>query len=152
MKCIDQRTGENWTAYHGDCVEIVASLPSESIGYSIYSPPFASLYTYSNSERDMGNCRNNGEFFENYRFLIDQILRATKPGRLSSVHCMNLPTSKARHGFIGIEDFRGRIIREHEEAGWIITVRYAYGKIPWLQCNALRPLDYCTSRSSKTHA
>jgi hypothetical protein len=130
MKCIDQRTGENWTAYHGDCVEIVASLPSESIGYSIYSPPFASLYTYSNSERDMGNCRNNGEFFENYRFLIDQILRATSPGRLSSVHCMNLPTSKARHGFIGIEDFRGRIIREHEEAGWIYHSEVCIWKDP----------------------
>lgn len=130
MNCIDQKNGENWTAYHGDCVEVVEGLPDESVGFSVYSPPFASLYTYSNSERDMGNCKDNAEFFENYRFLIAQIHRCTKPGRLSSVHCMNMQTQKSRHGYIGIEDFRGNIIREHERAGWIYHSEVCIWKDP----------------------
>jgi hypothetical protein len=130
MKCIDQKTGSDWNAIQGDSVEVLPALPDESIGFSVYSPPFASLYTYSNSERDMGNCRNNSEFFEHYSFLIEQIFRLTKPGRLTSVHCMNLPTSKTRHGFIGIEDFRGDVIRAHEAAGWIYHSEVCIWKDP----------------------
>ena len=130
IKCIEQHTETDWQAINGDSVEVLPALPDESIGFSVYSPPFASLYTYSNSERDMGNCRNNSEFFEHYRFLIDQIYRLTKPGRLTSVHCMNLPTSKARHGFIGIEDFRGEVIRAHESAGWIYHSEVCIWKDP----------------------
>ena len=130
MDVIAQKSGENWTAYNGDCVEVVSSLPSGSVGFSVYSPPFASLYTYSDSERDMGNCKNNAEFFEHYRFLIREILRCTKPGRLSSVHCMNLPTSKAKHGYIGIDDFRGEIIRAHIEEGWIYHSEVVIWKDP----------------------
>jgi hypothetical protein len=130
MKCIDQKSGSTWTAYRGDCVEVFSGLPDESIGFSIYSPPFASLYTYSSSERDMGNCGSNDEFFENYGFLLDQLFRVTKPGRLTSVHCMNLPTSKTRHGYIGIEDFRGEVIRAHEKAGWIYHSEVVIWKDP----------------------
>lgn len=111
-------------------MEVVASMPTNSIGFSVYSPPFASLYTYSDSERDMGNCKNNEEFFDHYRFLIREILRCTKPGRLSSVHCMNLPTSKAKHGYIGIEDFRGEIIRAHLAEGWIYHSEVVIWKDP----------------------
>lgn len=130
MKCIEQHTESDWHAINGDSVEVLTTMPEESIGFSIYSPPFASLYTYSNSERDMGNCRSNKEFFEHYRFLIAQIFRLTKPGRLSSVHCWNLPTSKARHGFIGIEDFRGEVIRAHESEGWIYHSEVCVWKNP----------------------
>ena len=130
MNCINQQSAANWNAYHGDSVEIIPSLPDDSIGFSVYSPPFASLYTYSNSERDMGNSRSNSEFFQHYSFLISQILRATKPGRLTSVHCMNLPTSKNKHGYIGIEDFRGEIIRAHEKAGWIYHSEVVIWKDP----------------------
>lgn len=130
MRCIEQYTESDWHAINGDSVEVLTAMPEESIGFSIYSPPFASLYTYSNSERDMGNCRSNMEFFEHYRFLIAQIFRLTKPGRLSSVHCMNLPTSKARHGFIGIEDFRGEVIRAHESEGWIYHSEVCVWKNP----------------------
>ncbi len=130
MNCINQQSAANWNAYHGDSVEIIPSLPDDSIGFSVYSPPFASLYTYSNSERDMGNSRSNSEFFQHYSFLISQILRATKPGRLTSVHCMNLPTSKTKHGYIGIEDFRGEIIRAHEKAGWIYHSEVVIWKDP----------------------
>lgn len=130
MKCIAQHPGTNWSAIHGDSVEVLPALPTESIGFSIYSPPFASLYTYSNSERDMGNSGSNEEFFRHYSFLIEEIYRLTKPGRLTSVHCMNLPTSKTRHGHIGIEDFRGEIIRAHERAGWIYHSEVVIWKDP----------------------
>lgn len=155
MNCIEQKSGENWTAYHGDCVEVVGGLPDESVGFSVYSPPFASLYTYSKSERDMGNCKNHSEFFQNYRFLIDQNLRVTKPGRLTSVHCMNLPTSKTRDGYIGISDFRGEVIRAHVEAGWIYHSEVCIWKDPVVAMQRTKALgllhkqivkDSCMSR------
>ena len=105
------RSGEGWDMKLGDCVEHVAAIPNESIDYSIFSPPFASLYTYSNSDRDMGNSRDFGEFSEHFGYLIRHLYRVTKPGRLLSFHCMNLPLSKERDGVIGIRDFRGLLIR-----------------------------------------
>lgn len=110
--------GQNWEMRLGDCVEETAQLETGSVHYSIYSPPFASLYTYSNSDRDMGNCKSMDEFLEHYRFLVKEIYRATMPGRLTSFHCMDLPTSKVRDGIIGLRDFRGELIRIHQEAGW----------------------------------
>lgn len=121
---------QDWELHHADCVEIVGSLADESIDYTIYSPPFASLYTYSDSERDMGNVRCDEEFASHYRFLVAGLLRVTKPGRLVSFHCMNLPTSKARDGYIGIRDFRGELIRAHEEAGWIFHSEVCIWKDP----------------------
>lgn len=118
-RVIDQCHGPNFALWRADCVEGIRGIPDANIDLSVYSPPFASLYTYSNSDRDMGNCKGGGEFAEAYRHLVRQKLRVTKPGRLSAVHCMNLPTSKARDGYIGIDDFRGEIIRIHREAGWI---------------------------------
>lgn len=128
--CLNQLTGKNWSLLHGDCCELIKSLPDESIHFSVYSPPFASLYVYSNSERDMGNSKDYDEFCTHYRFLIRELLRVTKPGRLSSVHCMNLPTSISHHGQIGIQDFRGDIVREHVEAGWIFHSEVCIWKDP----------------------
>lgn len=122
--------GDRWTLHLGDCVEVVSEMPSDSIHYSIYSPPFASLYTYSNSERDMGNCKDDAGFYEHYRFLIRQLYRVTMPGRLTSFHCMNLPTSKQNHGYIGIRDFRGELIRLHEAEGWIFHSEVCIWKDP----------------------
>jgi DNA modification methylase len=119
MQVIEEYKSENFHIYNADCVEVAKHLPDNSIGFSVYSPPFSSLYTYSNSDRDMGNCKTHSEFFEQYKFLIKEKLRITKPGRLTAVHCMNLPTTKGRDGFIGMYDFRGDIIRAHIEAGWI---------------------------------
>jgi len=116
---IDQTVGENFVLYNGDCVEVVAGLPDNSVGYTIYSPPFASLYTYSASERDMGNCRDDAEFFEHFAYLARDLYRVTKPGRLMSFHCMLMPTSKARDGFIGLRDFRGEMIRAFVDVGFI---------------------------------
>ncbi len=123
-------TGDNWTMTHGDCVDAVAKMADDSIGFSVFSPPFASLYTYSASDRDMGNCRTHSEFYEHFRFLVRELLRVTMPGRLASFHCMNLPTSKERDGYIGITDFRGDLIRIFRDAGWIYHSEVCIWKDP----------------------
>jgi DNA modification methylase len=127
---IDQVVTEKYAIYNGDSVEVVSSLPSESIGFTIYSPPFASLYTYSNSDRDMGNVKDDKEFFEQFAFLVRELYRTLKPGRLMAVHCMNLPTSKQNDGFIGIKDFRGDLIRSFQDAGFIYHSEVCIWKDP----------------------
>jgi hypothetical protein len=112
-------SGDGWTMHLGDCVDVVREMASESIDYSIFSPPFASLYTYSASDRDMGNCSGREAFMEHFAFLVGDLLRVTKPGRLLSFHCMLLPTSKMHDGMIGLADFRGDLIRCFVAAGWI---------------------------------
>jgi DNA modification methylase len=122
--------GEGWKIVLGDCVEAAREIPSDSIHYSIYSPPFESLYTYSNSPRDMGNSKDSEQFWNHYRFLIAEQFRAMMPGRLVSIHCMNLPTSKVRNGYIGLRDFRGEIIRSFEQAGFIYHSEVCIWKDP----------------------
>lgn len=119
MKVLNQQIGDGWAMYHADCVEGLRGLPDESVHYSIFSPPFASLYTYSASPRDMGNCPGSAEFMAHFRFITHELLRVTKPGRNLSMHCMLIPTSKTRHGYIGISDFRTELILAMREAGWI---------------------------------
>lgn len=111
MNCIKQAVTDQYAIYNGDCVEVIAGLPDKSVDYSIFSPPFSSLYTYSNSPRDMGNARSDDEFFEQFQYLIKELKRVMKPGRNVSFHCMQLPTSKERDGYIGLKDFRGDLIR-----------------------------------------
>ncbi len=123
-------TSENWTIHLADCVDLAEELPGNSIHYSVFSPPFASLYTYSASERDMGNSRTHDEFWEHYKFLIKESYRVMMPGRLVSIHCMNLPTSKVRDGHIGIRDFRGEIIRAYEDVGFIYHSEVCIWKDP----------------------
>lgn len=122
--------GKDWKAYQGDCVEIVGSLADESIDYSVFSPPFASLYVYSDKTEDMGNCRDHAEFFEHFGFLIHELARVVKPGRLVSIHCMNLPTSKTRDGYIGLTDFRGEIIRAFQKEEFIYHSEVCIWKDP----------------------
>lgn len=130
MKCIDQKITERFAAYQGDCVEVLTGVPDESIDYIIFSPPFSSLYTYSSSDRDMGNCRNDAEFFEHYRFLSKELFRILKPGRNMSIHCMDLPTTKSRDGYIGLRDFPGDLIRLHQSDGFILQSRATIWKDP----------------------
>lgn len=130
MKCINQSSGDGWTAFNGDCVEVLEGIPERSIDYSIFSPPFASLYTYSNSPRDMGNCRDDGEFFAHFDHLIRQLRRVMKPGRNVSFHCMLLPTSKERDGYIGLKDFRGDLIRAFQSEGFIYASEVCIWKDP----------------------
>ena len=108
-----------WKMIHGDCVEALGEMESESVGYSIFSPPFASLYVYSNSPNDMGNVKSDGEFFEHFAFLLTELYRVMKPGRNVSFHCMQLPMTKERDGQIGLRDFRGNLIKAFEDAGFI---------------------------------
>lgn len=126
----DVRTGDGWTAHLGDSCKVLATMPDESVHFSVYSPPFASLYTYSNSDRDLGNSRSRSDFFEHYRFIVAQLFRLLKPGRLLSFHCMNMPTSKERDGYIGIDDFRGDLIRIHQDAGFIYHSEVCIWKDP----------------------
>lgn len=130
MSVIDQVVTDKYAAYHGDCIEVIRDLPDESVGYTVFSPPFASLYTYSASPRDMGNCRDHAEFFQHFRYLVPELYRVTKPGRLLSFHCMLLPTSKVRNGVIGLYDFRGDLIRAFEEAGWVFHSEVVIWKDP----------------------
>lgn len=122
--------GKNWVAYHGDSADILPSIPDNSVGYHLFSPAFASLYTYSNSERDLGNCRSYEEFSEHYKFFAKELYRTLKPGRLMSFHCMLLPASKQFDGFIGLKDFRGDLIRLHQEAGMIYHSEVVIWKDP----------------------
>lgn len=130
MNCIDQAIGDGYSIFHGDCVEVLAGLPDRSIDYAIFSPPFASLYTYSNSPRDMGNCRDDAEFFAHFAHLVRQLRRLMKPGRNVSFHCMLLPTSKTRDGHIGLKDFRGDLIRAFEAEGFIFHSEVTIWKDP----------------------
>lgn len=130
IKVLNQYEGENFTIYNGDSVEILAGLPDNSIHYSITSIPFASLYTYSNSDRDMGNSKTYEQFAEQYMFLGKEWYRVLMPGRLVSIHCMNLPSSKERDGFIGIKDFRGDVIRWMQKLGFIYHSEVCIWKDP----------------------
>ena len=130
MKVLNQANGENWTMYHGDCVEVVKNIPDNSIDFSVFSPPFSSLYTYSNSDRDMGNTKDDGDFMVQFGFLVKELFRVIRPGRLVSFHCMNLPTSKERDGYIGIRDFRGDLIRLFQEVGFIYHSEVVIWKDP----------------------
>lgn len=123
-------SGKGWDLHLGDCVEVVSGLESDSIGYSIFSPPFASLYTYSASDRDMGNCKTHEDFYEHFRFLTRELYRVMMPGRCLSFHCMNLPASKERDGFIGIKDFRGELVRMFQAEGFIFHSEVCIWKDP----------------------
>lgn len=127
---INQASGEDWTLFHGDCIDVTRGLPDNSLHYTIYSPPFQSLYTFSDDPRDLSNCVDDETFWTHYRFLIAELARATMPGRLMTIHCMQLPTSKVRDGFIGLRDFRGEIIRAHQEAGLIYHSEVVIRKDP----------------------
>ncbi len=128
--CLNQESGNDWTAFHGDCVSIVSQLPDECIDFSVYSPPFGSLFVYSESAADMGNSSSDVEFEKHYSYLVREKFRLTKPGRLTAVHCSDLPMTKWREGHVGIKDFSGQIIRIHEEAGWILHSRRTIWKCP----------------------
>ena len=130
MNCIDQVTNDRYTAINGDCVEAIRGLPNGCIGYSIFSPPFASLYTYSNSPRDMGNVRNDEEFFEHFDYLIAELARVMKPGRNVSFHCMDMPASKERDGYIGLKDFPGDLIRAFQKHGFVMRSKATIWKDP----------------------
>jgi DNA modification methylase len=126
----EQAQGSGWHLYNDDCCKVLQALPENSLHYGIWSPPFESLYVFSDDPRDMSNCADSKTFWEHYNFLCAEVYRTLKPGRIISVHCMDLPTSKTRDGFIGIRDFPGEIIRAHERSGMIFHSRVLIWKSP----------------------
>jgi hypothetical protein len=129
IKCLGAEHGDKWSAIWGDCVDVLSQIPSESVGFSCYSPPFGSLFVYSESAADMGNSTDE-EFAQHYAYLVREKFRVTMPGRLTAVHCSDLPRTKWKDGAVGIKDFSGQIIRIHEDAGWILHGRRTIWKCP----------------------
>lgn len=151
----NQAIGKNYAIYNGDSCEVLKGIPDNTIHYSITSIPFASLYTYSNSERDLGNSRTYDEFWAHYGYLMREWVRVMMPGRLISIHCMNLPTSKERDGYIGLRDFRGDVIRSMLACGMIYHSEVVIWKDPVLAMQRTKALgllhkqlkkDSCMSR------
>lgn len=155
MKVLKQFESVDWAAYNVDCVEGLRGLPDNSIDYAVWSPPFRGLYVYSNSDRDFANNSDDGVFAEHYRFLCAELFRVMKPGRLFSVHCMVLPTSKTRDGVIGLSDFPGELIRVHQESGMIYHSKVIIWRDPVIAMQRTKALgllhkqvvkDSCMSR------
>lgn len=144
--------GTGWEMRLGDNVDSIKTLADNSVGYTIFSPPFSSLYTYSNSERDMGNCRSDEEFFGHFEFLAPELFRVLMPGRLMSVHCMNLPTSKQNHGYIGVRDFRGDLIRIFQKAGFIYHSEVCIWKCPVVAMQRTKALGLLWKQLQKDSA
>lgn len=149
---INQEVTDKYALYNGDCVDVAKTLPGNSLDFSVYSPPFESLYVFSNSERDMGNSATSEDFWQHYRYLIAEMYRAMKPGRLAAIHCMNLPTSKARDGFIGIKDFRGEIIRAHQDFGFIYHSEVCIWKDPVVAMQRTKALGLLYKQLKKDSA
>jgi DNA modification methylase len=139
-KVIEQRSGSNWHLYHGDCIEVVAALPSNSVHFSIFSPPFSSLYTYSNSERDMGNSKSDEQFMEQFKFLVEDLLRVTMPGREVAFHCCNLPAMQERDGYIGLKHLRGKLIDMFIAAGFIFHSEHVIWKDPLIEATRTKSI------------
>ena len=152
MNVLNQVIKENYSLYNGDSCEIMTTIPDNTIHYSIFSPPFADLYVYSNSERDMGNCKSKSEFYEHFRFIVKELYRIMMNGRLVSFHCMNLPTSKQRDGFIGITDFRGELIRLFEECGFIYHSEVCIWKDPVIAMQRTKALGLLHKQIKKDSA
>ena len=136
MNVLNQAMGEKFAAYHGDSAEVLKGIPESSIDLSVYSPPFADLFVYSNSERDLGNSRNWPEFFSHYAFIVRELLRVTKPGRLTCVHTADIPAMKGKDGYMGLRDFPGAVIQAYEAEGWVFWGWALVGKNP--QAQAIR--------------
>jgi len=129
MRAINQVITDDYAVYQGDSCELIAGIPDNSIHFGIHSPPFEGLYKFSSSERDLSNSEG-AQFWEHYGFLIRELHRVTMPGRIHAVHVMQLPTSKIRHGYIGMRDFRGEVIRAFEADGWIFHSEVCIWKDP----------------------
>ncbi len=145
-------TGEGWRMLEGDCVTRLREIETGSVGFSVFSPPFASLYTYSNSDRDMGNSKDDAEFMKHFGFMLKELYRVMMPGRLVSFHCMNLPTSKERDGYIGIRDFRGDLIRAFQQVGFIYHSEVTVWKDPVTAMQRTKALGLLNKQKNKDSA
>lgn len=140
MKIIDQYSTDRYTLINGDTTEVIGGVPDNSIGLIVYSPPFSSLYTYSNSDRDLGNSRNDDEFFTHFEFIVKEMYRILMPGRIMAVHCMQIPAMKERDGYIGIKDFRGDLIRLFQKCDFIFHGEVTIWKDPVVEMQRTKAL------------
>lgn len=152
VNVLDQYVSDRVSLYNGDSVEVLKGLPDNSIHYAIFSPPFSSLYTYSNSDRDMGNSVSDAQFNAHFQFLIRELARVVMPGRLVSVHCMDIPKMKSRDGVIGLKDFPGEIIRDFEAAGFIYHSRVVVWKDPLVEATRTKALGLMHKQLCKDSA
>ena len=140
MNILDQYQTERYSLFNGDTTEIITAFPDNSMGMEIFSPPFSSLYTYSNSERDLGNSRNDEEFFTHFEFISKELYRILKPGRIMAVHCMQIPAMKERDGYIGLKDFRGDLIRLFQKCGFVYHSEVTIFKNPVVEMQRTKAL------------
>ena len=143
----DEAHGDNWSLLLGDSCERLRELDTDSVDLSVCSPPFASLFTYSPSIRDLGNCASRGEFLQHYGFIIREQLRVTKPGRLACIHVQQLTTTKATDGYMGMTDFRGQVIAAFQESGWIFNGEVTVWKDP--QAQSIRTRSHALAFATK---
>ena len=140
MAILNQTIKNKYAIYNGDCILVMQDLPDASVHFSLFSPPFADLYCYSDSPMDLGNCKNYDEFFIHFGFVVEQLARIIKPGRNCAVHCMDIPAMKERDGFIGIKDFSGDIIRLFQKHGFIYHSRHTIWKDPLIEATRTKAL------------
>lgn len=152
MKVLNQHLGDDFAIYHADCVDVVRALPDSSVDFSIFSPPFASLFTYSNSDRDMGNVKSHDVFWVGFKFLVQDLIRAMKPGRCVSIHCAPLAASKQSFGYIGVIDFRSQVVRAFQDAGFIFHSEVTVWKDPVVQMQRTKALGLLWKQIKKDSA
>lgn len=152
MKVLNQAIDDKWAMYQGDCVEVAKGLPDESVHYTIFSPPFSSLYTYSDSERDMGNSKSDEEFNTHFSFLAKELFRIMKPGRLVSIHCMDIPAMKERDGYIGLKDFPADLRTMMQTAGFIYHGKNVIWKDPLIEATRTKALGLMHKQIEKDSA
>jgi len=138
-KVLDQFIADNFAVYQGDCVSVIEGIPNDSIHYTIFSPPFSSLFTYSASNRDMGNSTDT-QFYEHFKFLVPEMLRVTVPGRLITIHCSDIPAMKERDGYMGLKDMPGKLTRLMEKSGWVYFSKHIIWKDPLLEATRTKAL------------
>ena len=152
MNIIDQVVEKQYGLYHGDSVDITKEIPDDSIHYTLFSPPFSSLYTYSNSDRDMGNCKGDDEFYHHFKFLATELYRITMPGRLLSFHCMDLPMMKSRDGVIGLKDFPALLLKIFQDCGFIYHSKVTIWKNPVTEMQRTKALGLLHKQIKKDSA
>ena len=152
MKVIKQVLQNDYAVYCGDSCEVIKEIPDNSIGYSLFSPPFADLYCYSNSECDMGNSKDYDEFFKHFSFLAKELHRVLMKGRLVSVHCIDIPAMKERDGYIGLKDFPGDIIRLFQDCGFVYHSRVTVWKNPLIEATRTKAIGLMHKQLCKDSA
>ena len=152
IMCLNEAHGDDWALYHGDCARVVAQLPDASVGFSIYSPPFSSLFVYSQSEADMGNSASDAEFMEHYKFMLREKLRVTKPGRMTAVHCSDLPYTKWKDGITATRAFSDAIRAAHEEIGFHFLRRVTVWRDPVVEMTRTKALNLLYKQLQKDSA